>query len=294
VEFGLGAWYVKGGIYEIPKALEKLARELDVEFEFGAEVEKILIENRKAVGVKLKEDEFGEGEEFRAEFVISNADAIETYRRLIEPKERPSFSDKRLEKREPSSSGFVLLLGVKKRFPQLAHHNIFFSDDYPIEFRHIFRVRIPTPNPTVYVCASTKTDPAQAPEGCENLFILVNAPYTNRQVNWSIEAEPYRDNVIKMLEDFGLEGLNEAIDFEEILTPADFEEIFRANRGSIYGVSSNGIFSAFMRIPNKSKDIENLYFVGGATHPGGGMPLVLLSGKMAADLILKEEFSAKS
>lgn len=287
VEFGFGAWYARGGIYEIPKALEKLASELGVEFLFDADVEKILIKNKKAIGVKLK-NELDDEDFLFADIVISNADAVITYRELIEEKDRKSFPDKKLEKREPSSSGFVLLLGAKKKFPQLAHHNIFFSDDYKTEFRHIFDVRIPTPHPTIYISASSVTDETQAPKDSENLFVLVNVPFMRWQVNWQFEAEPYRDVVVGKLEKFGLENLSKSIEFENIITPEDFEYKYRANKGSIYGVSSNGILSAFRRIPNKSKDIENLYFTGGATHPGGGMPLVLLSGKMAADLIFQK------
>ena len=137
------------------------------------------------------------------------------------------------------------------------------------------------------VCASSKSDATQAPKNHENLFILVNAPYTTDKTNWQTEAQSYRDLIIKKLEQFGLEDLENSIELEQIITPADFEKKYAANRGSIYGVSSNGIFSAFLRPPNKSKDIENLYFVGGATHPGGGIPLVLLSGKMASELILR-------
>ena len=286
VEFGFGAWYVRGGIYEIPKALEKLALELGVEFIFDETVEKILIKDGKATGIKLK-NELDDEDFLFADIIISNADAVVTYRELIEEKDRKSFPDKKLEKREPSSSGFVLLLGAKKKFPLLAHHNIFFSDDYHTEFRHIFDIRIPTPHPTIYVSASSVSDETQAPQGSENLFVLVNVPYMRWQVNWDFEAVPYRNVIVRKLEKFGLENLSESIEFEEFITPEDFEDIYRANKGSIYGISSNGILSAFRRIPNKSKDIENLYFTGGATHPGGGMPLVLLSGKMAADLILQ-------
>ena len=290
VEFGLGAWYARGGIYEIPKAMEKLAREMGVEFRFDSTVEKIIIKNGKAVGVQINVEEYGEIEEeiLAADIVISNADAVVTYRDLIEESARPSFSNKKLNKLEPSSSGFVLLLGVKNQFSQLAHHNIFFSDDYETEFHRIFNLKIFASRPTIYVCASSKTDSTQAPAGCENLFVLVNAPYTAEITKWYIEAEPYSDLIIKKLEQFGLIELKNSLEFEQIITPEDFEYIFNANRGSIYGVSSNGILSAFRRIPNKSKDIENLYFVGGATHPGGGMPLVLLSGKMAAELILQK------
>jgi phytoene desaturase len=274
VEFGLGAWSVKGGIYKIPKALTKLAEELGVKFKLSCEVEKILIEGGKAVGILQKNSEI-----LRSDFVVSNADAIETYRNLL-PK-------KRYQKREPSCSGFVVLLGTRKKFNQLSHHNIFFSDDYKAEFDAIFKHKIPAEKPTIYVCATSRTDATQAPEGCENLFILINAPYVNEKVNWQIEAKPYRNLIVKILEKCGLDGLESSIDFEQIITPEDFETKYRANKGSIYGISSNGIFSAFMRVPNKATDVENLYFVGGVTHPGGGMPLVLLSGKMATEMIIK-------
>lgn len=278
VEFGLGAWYPRGGMYEIPKALEKLARDAGVGFRFDSEIEKILVEGKKASGVKLKS-----GEELKSDLVVANSDAVETYRNLL------PFENKKIESREPSSSGFVLLLGVKKRFPRLAHHNIFFSDDYKAEFDAIFKEKRPAQNPTIYVCASSRTDATQAPEGCENLFVLINAPYTSGATSWEREKHGYRDLIIKKLEDFGLKDLESSIEFEQIITPEDFEEKYRANRGSIYGVSSNGIFSAFLRVPNKSKDIENLYFAGGATHPGGGIPLVLLSGKMAAEMIHRRQ-----
>jgi phytoene desaturase len=179
-------------------------------------------------------------------------------------------------------------LGAKKKFPQLAHHNIFFSDDYQAEFNSIFKEKRPAENPTIYVCAASRTDETQAPAGCENLFVLINAPYTSEQTDWEKEKKSYRDSIIKKLENSGLKDLENSIEFEQIITPADFEEKYRANRGSIYGVSSNGAFSAFLRPPNQSRDVKNLYFVGGATHPGGGMPLVMLSGKMAADLIQRE------
>ena len=278
VEFGLGAWYVRGGMYEIPKALEKLAKELGVKIYTESAVEQIVIENGKAIGIRA-------GSEITAaDYVIANSDAVETYRNLIDAKERNKSSAK-LEKREPSCSGFVLLLGTKKKFPQLAHHNIFFSDDYRAEFDAIFKQKIPAPNPTVYVCATSRTDETQAPAGHENLFVLINAPYTSNETDWENEKRDYRNLIIKKLEDFGLKDLNDSIDFEQIITPEDFEKKYNANRGSIYGVSSNGVFSAFMRVPNRARDIENLYFAGGATHPGGGIPLVLLSGKMAAEMI---------
>lgn len=283
VEFGLGAWYVEGGIYQIPRALKKLADEIGIEFRFRSEVENILTENKKAIGVKLKN-----GDSLEADFVIANSDAIETYRNLIDKSARPGFPDKRLDNSEPSCSGFVLLLGVKKKYEQLAHHNIFFSDDYQAEFEAIFDKKRPAENPTVYICATSRTDRTQAPPNSENFFVLVNAPYTNSQTDWRQETKNYRNLIIKKLEGFGLNNLEKSIEFEKIITPEDLESKYLANRGSIYGVSSNSIFSAFMRPPNQSRDIKNLFFSSGSTHPGGGMPLVLLSGKMAADLICRQ------
>ena len=280
VEFGLGAWYVRGGIYEIPKALTKLADEFGVKIRTECAVEKIIVENEKAVGVKLEN-----GENLRSDCVVANSDAIETYRNLLDKK----YFSAKLDRREPSCSGFVLLLGVKKKYPQLAHHNIFFSDDYRAEFDALFKNLRPAKNPTIYICATSRTDATQSPENCENLFVLINAPYTSDKTDWKTEAQSYRDSIIEKLESYGLEGLDKSIEFERIITPEDFESKYRTNRGSIYGVSSNGIFSAFLRVPNKSRQIENLYFVGGATHPGGGMPLVLLSGKMAAELIRRQK-----
>lgn len=276
VEFGLGAWYVRGGMYEIPRALERLANELGVKILTGAEVEKIIVENKTAVGIRVN------GESIGADFVVANSDAIETYRNLLPVR--------KFQNREPSCSGFVLLLGTRKKFAQLAHHNIFFSDDYRAEFDALFKQKIPAPEPTIYICATSRTDKTQAPAGHENLFILVNAPDTSGQTDWEREKQSYRDLIIRKLEqDFGLERLNDSIDFEQIITPADFEKKYRANRGSIYGISSNGFFSAFMRVPNRSREIKNLYFAGGATHPGGGIPLVLLSGKMAAEMITNKK-----
>ena len=272
VEFGLGAWYVRGGMYEIPRALERLAGELGVRISTSSEVEEIVVENKKAIGVRVRSETIG------ADFVISNADAVETYRTLLPVR--------KFQNREPSSSGFVLLLGTRRKFDRLAHHNIFFSDDYRAEFDAIFKEKIPAPHPTIYVCATSRTDASQAPTAHENLFVLVNAPSTSTRVDWEKEKQNYRDLIVRKLEDFGLNGLESAIDFEQIITPADFETKYRANRGSIYGISSNGIFSAFLRVPNRSREVENLYFVGGATHPGGGIPLVLLSGKMAAAMII--------
>lgn len=284
VEFGLGAWYVRGGMYELPAALARLAVELGVEISTDAEVEQIVIQAGRVSGVRLKN-----GELLSCEQVIANSDALETYRSLIGSEARKSYSDQKISKIEPSCSGFVLLLGTNRRYGQLAHHNIFFSGDYPAEFRALFAEMRPAADPTIYICATSRTDPTQAPTGHENLFVLVNAPATDERTNWETEAKPYRDLIVSKLESYGLENLHQAIDYEAILTPRDFQLRYGAYRGAIYGLSSNSRMSAFLRPPNQARDIKGLYFAGGSTHPGGGIPLVLLSGKMAAELLMRGE-----
>jgi len=273
-EFGHGAWYVKGGIHQIPKAIARLAESLGVRIFTGTEVRSLIVREGAVTGIKATD------ESFRADAVVSNADAVDTHRRLLESS---LYSD-----REPSCSGFVLLLGTRKKFDSLAHHNIFFSDDYRREFKDIFEDKRPAEDPTIYVCATSRTDVTQAPEGRENLFVLVNAPYTNDRTDWKMEAREYRNMIIKRLETAGLDDLTRAIEVERIITPSDFESKYNANRGSIYGLSSNGMMAAFKRVPNRSKDFANLYFVGGASHPGGGIPLVLLSAKMTAELLVDD------
>ena len=283
VEFGLGAWYVRGGMYALPSALARLATELGVEIRTDAAVDEILISGGRVRGVRLTD-----GEEQLCDAVVANSDAVETYRRLISPQHRRRFNDRRLARLEPSCSGFVLLVGTARRYASLAHHNIFFSRDYEAEFRALFDDLRPAADPTIYVCATSRTDPTQAPDGHENLFILVNAPATSEHTAWANEAESYRDLILEKLESYGLENLRAAADYEHRITPEDFREVYGAHRGAIYGISSNKLTSAFLRPPNKSREVAGLYFAGGATHPGGGIPLVLLSGKMAAELLLRE------
>ncbi|HYO64248.1 MAG TPA: phytoene desaturase family protein [Pyrinomonadaceae bacterium] len=284
VEFGLGAWYVRGGVYELPRALVRLSRELGAEVRTGAEVEEILFEAGRARGVRL-----AGGETLRGGAVVANADASETYRKLIAPEVGRSRAARRLARAEASLSGFVVLAGARRRYGQLAHHNIFFSRDYAAEFRALFDELRPAAEPTVYVCAASRTDPTQAPPGCENLFVLVNAPATSDRTRWPEEAEGYRDAVMRRLEGFGLEGLRASVEYEHVITPEDFRRTYRAHRGALYGPSSNGLLSAFLRPPNRAPGLAGLYFAGGTTHPGGGIPLVLLSGKMAAELLLRDE-----
>jgi len=217
------------------------------------------------------------------ERVLCNADVVTAFNELIEGRDR---RQKRLNRLEPSLSGMVFLWGVRGTFPGLQHHNIFFSADYRNEFEDIFARRKPPEDPTVYVAITCRTDPGDAPAGSENWFVLVNTPYLVPGVDWSAETSNLRNRILLKLRQQGFD-VADRIEFEQVLTPEHFMRAFGSNRGSIYGISSNTRAMAFRRPANRSRDLRGLYFAGGACHPGGGVPLTLLSGKMAADLILE-------
>lgn len=277
LEFAEGGWYLGGGMYTLARALHKLALDQGVRVETGVEALEIVIEQGQARGVRM-----ANGEVAAADHVIMNVDALHGMRHLIAPEERHVFTDKRLESYEPSCSAFALLLGIDHDYQELGHHNVFFSGDYPAEFRAIFERQVPAPDPTIYVSVTARADPEHAPPGHLNLFVLVNAPVVTDRFDWRREGPAYRDLVIRRLERQGLSNLGCHVRWEHMITPADFATRYGAWRGALYGSSSNSPMAAFLRPPLRSPDVRSLFFVGGSTHPGGGIPLVLLSARAVA------------
>jgi phytoene desaturase len=280
IEFVEGGWYIRGGMYNLARALERLARKLGVEIHTCSPVERVLVRGGAAHGVAL-----ASGHRLEARAVIVNADPRYAYHELLPEQQRMAA---RLARLEPSCSGFILLLGVDRTYPDLAHHNIFFSADYQREFAAIFGKRVPAPDPTVYICATSLSDPAHAPPGHSNLFVLINAPAIGPRVNWAREASGYRDTIIRKLERMGLDQLEQHITYERIIAPDDLQARYNAPGGAIYGLASNQPWTAFLRPPLRARDLARLYFVGGGTHPGGGIPLVLLSGQAVAERVAED------
>jgi len=276
VEYGIGAYGVKGGIYSISRALHEVGKKLGVDFHFGSTVGSILVENREVKGITV------DGERRPYDIVVSNSDVVHTYRTLLQ--DTASKVSRRYFDMEPSSSGCVFYWGVDAKNDDLLLNNIFFSGNYEREFADIWQRRVPPEDPTVYVNITSKLDPGDAPEGAENWFVLVNVPYDSGQ-DWSGMLDRIRKSVLERVEKSLGRNIRGSIRCEGVLLPPDIEKKYRTNRGSIYGFSSNLRTSAFMRQPNRSRGYRGLFFCGGSAHPGGGMPLVLLSGKIAADLV---------
>lgn len=280
VEYAYGGYGLAGGIIALPRALERVARELGVEFRLGARVDRIVVAEGRCRGVEAG------GAHFPADIVVSNADVLSTYRTLLrEPQAREA---QRAERMEPSSSGLVFLWGLAKRFPQLQVHNIFFSGDYRDEFDALFqRLEMPA-EPTVYVNITSKLTPGDAPAEGENWFVLLNAP-RNAGQDWAAVAAQARAAVLKRVSRALGCDVGALIRVEKIIAPPDIERDTGSTHGSLYGIASHSPLSAFLRHPNRSRRIRGLYVAGGSAHPGGGMPLALLSGILAADLAEKYE-----
>ncbi|MBV6685827.1 phytoene desaturase [Bacillus sp. JRC01] len=284
VQLGIGVHYVKGGMYKIAEAMEKLLGELGVDVRLRCEVEDIVTTGSRAEGVRTKL-----GEVVPADLVISNLEAIPAYQSLLGELPEAKTEVEELSKYAPSVSGLVMLLGVDKTYDHLSHHNFFFSEDPKKEFHQIFEEKKMADDPTVYIGISSKTDPSQAPVGKENLFILTHVPPLKKGEDWSRHEEAYREVILNKLERMGVEGIREHIEFEYTFTPNDIQKLYGSNGGSIYGTVTDRKLNGGFKVPNKSRILSNVYFVGGSTHPGGGVPMVSLSGQLTAELILEEQ-----
>ncbi|MFO8008208.1 MAG: phytoene desaturase family protein [Candidatus Brocadiia bacterium] len=274
-----GVWYPIGGTRAVPRALEKLAVELGVDFRKATCVERILVEDGSARGVVTDE-----GEELRFAAVVSNADSVRTHRELLGPDVRARFESRR--RCEPACSGVVLYLGLDRRYDHVRHHNFVFSRDAEEEFDAIYGRGVPAPDPTCYVCAPARTEPAVAPEGGEALYVLVHTPYLHPGQKWTEMLPEYRARILdKLARTGGMDDIEERIVFESVLTPEDILNRYAVLRGAIYGLASHGRLSGAFKPGNRSPDVAGLYLAGGSAHPGPGMPMAVMSGWIAADAL---------
>jgi phytoene desaturase len=256
-----------------------------VELRSGAEVKRILHEGGRTTGVEL-----ASGERVALTAVVSNMDSVRTHRELIGGAEGAAFAGRR--EYEPACSGVVLYLGLRERYDHLLHHNFVFSRDPHEEFEAIYRKGEPAPDPTAYVCAPAATEPAVAPPGGEALYVLVHTPYLRPHHDWKKMLPEYRRVILEKLKTTGgMSDLEDRIVTEHVLTPQGIHDRYRVLNGAIYGLASHGRFTGAFKPSNRSRDLRGLYLAGGAAHPGPGMPMVLMSGWIAADA-LHRDFAA--
>lgn len=278
VEHNFGSYYVKGGIYEIARSLEKLCNEFNIEIHYGNEVTGFETSADK-IGKIFIDSKDGKHHEVRDfDLIVSN------YTNSSELCGEDYFMNE-----DWSSSAFILYMGMDKIFNELSHHNILFSNDYENEFIDIFEKKVLSEDMTIYISISNKDEMNDAPEGCENWFILVNTPALKTPDDWTEEKIfNYKEKILDKINSFDFvlgESIRDHIKFCETFTPADFLKRYNSENGSIYGLSSNSMYSLMRRPKNKSSKYNNLYFTGGNTNPGGGVPLCFLSGKIVAKMI---------
>ena len=271
-----GTYFPKGGMHQITLSLFALAKDIGVEFNLSSPVSKIETQENKITGIRVNQKLIS------ADIVVSNADVVPTYRRLLTDHHAPE----KILSQERSSSALIFYWGVQKEFLKMDLHNIFFSKDYKKEFDYIFNKNLIHEDPTIYINISSKEESGDAPKGCENWFTMINVPNNSGQ-DWDSMIDKARKNILKKLSRLLDHDIDELIEYESIIDPRDIESRTQSFQGALYGAASNNKFSAFLRHPNFKNSIKNLYFCGGSVHPGGGIPLCLLSGKIVAELIKK-------
>jgi phytoene desaturase len=278
VELIGGVWYPRGGTSGIAGALERLAVELKVKILKSKRVTGILLRQKAVAGVVLDD-----GTSIGTDCVISNVDVATTYASLLPAKPPYSWHLENISKQPSSYSAYILLWGVKGKHSELAHHNILFSDNYHQEFRDI-SAGIPPKNPTLYIAITSKTDAHHAPAGHENWFVMAIVPPLNSKFDWTDQSEGYKKVVFDSLKKFGFD-VRDQIVTERVFTPIDLQDQSGSYRGALYGSSPSDLMSMIRRPRPEAANIPGLYFVGGTTHPGGGVPMVMLSGKNTAEIV---------
>lgn len=276
VEFEFGAWYVKGGIYKLIIALCELCSKFNIPVNYNRKLVSFDSENCKIKNLSFEDADSVKYEVKHFDYVVSNF-----------TNNRELTGAKYLDNQDWSMSGFILLMGVDGITGELEHHNILFSGNYSSEFDCIVGKKIPADDMTVYISVTNKSTKEDAPGNCENWFVLVNAPFLSENFQWTFEnTVSYKNKVLDKIEEFGI-SIKNRIKFTEIITPEDFLKRFNSEFGSLYGLSSNSNSLLYKRPKNKSKLYKNLYFAGGNSHPGGGIPLCFLSAKIISKLFLK-------
>jgi len=278
-----GVWYTKGGMTTFIKALQQLFKERGGTIRTNAEVEKIIVQDGSVKGVNVN------GEKIHSDAVVSNADFIHTFKKLIDPNHRKKWTDRRLEKIDYSMSAFLLYIGVEKKYDQLKHHTLVLSQRYRSLIENIFDDKILPDDFSLYLHTPSRTDDTMAPAGCESIYVL--SPVTNLlgNVDWSSMAEIYKNKILAFLEnDFGLENFREKIRVCKVFTPEDFKIKNNNTYGSAWGVEPKLTQTAILRPHNKCKDIRGLYLVGASTHPGAGLPGVMMTAETTEQVLMQD------
>ena len=274
LERRFGVYSAMGGTGSLVNGMVKLLEGRGVPVRLNSEVREIVVEDGCAKGVKL-----ASGEHLRADIVVSNGDTAWTYKNLIEPQHRKHWTDVKIDKGSYSMSLFVWYFGTNRKYPEVPHHTMVLGPRYEALLTDIFDNHKLADDFSLYLHRPTATDPSVAPEGCDNFYVLAPVPHLDSGTDWATRAEPYKEAIAKRLEETLLPGLRGHIISSHVMTPQDFHDDLLSVKGAAFGLEPILLQSAWFRPHNRSEDVRNLYMVGASTHPGAGMPGVLMSAK---------------
>ncbi|WP_411842492.1 phytoene desaturase family protein [Salinicoccus sp. HZC-1] len=287
IEFLYGIWFIKGGMRTMASAMERLFLELGGKIEYDTSVDRIVIEEGKATGVSAGQKTIG------SDFVMCNADFPYAMKNLVkEPGHKGKYKDEKIDKMEYSCSCFVLYLGMDRKYPEIdTVHNFIFSEKLDANINQIFDGSV-IEDPSLYMYMASKIDPTLAPEGKDGIYVLMPlSDIKTMKYQWTAEtSKMYRDKIIGKIRELpGMEDIENEIVTETMVSPLDFEQQFNANNGATFGLKPTLTQSVHLRPQSKATHCDNLYFTGSSTHPGAGVPIVLLSSKIAVGELLKDE-----
>jgi phytoene desaturase len=277
-----GVWFTRGGMYSLVEGLGRYFQELGGTILTGEEVEEITVRDGRATGVRTA------SRELPADLVVSNADPGHTYGSLVDARHRKRWTDRKLARTDWSMSCFLLYLGTRRQYPQLEHHTLILTERYKGLLKDIFGKKILPDDFSMYLHAPTRTDPEMAPPGCESMYVLVPVANQESGLEWSRIKDDFADKVIDFLEEWGLEDLRAEMEVLHVFTPEDFETQLNATAGNAFAINPKFTQTAWFRPHNRSEDVENLYLVGAGTHPGAGVPGVLLSAETTYGCIAED------
>lgn len=282
-ELADGVWFPMGGMYRVIETLVDISEKNGVKYLYNSPVERIELEGDRATGVRLED-----GRVMNADIVVANADLPYVYKEMLPDK---SAADK-IDKMKYTCSAIMYYWGMDKIYEDLKHHNVFLSSEYRASFDRIFEDHTLPDSPSFYIHAPARTDPAAAPEGQDTLMVLVPVGHLDARSkqDWDALTNQARKTVLDKLAHMGMTDLADHIKFEVTFTPRDWRDLYNLDKGSAFGLSHNFMQVGYLRPHNRHKKYKNLYFCGASTHPGTGLPIVLLSARLATERILEDNY----
>jgi phytoene desaturase len=282
LEYEHGVFHPTGGCGSVTKAMARIAREMGVEILLNEPVERVLIEDGKAIGVKTA------NHSLHADAVVVNADFAGAMKRLVPNRLRNKWTDERLAKKRYSCSTFMMYLGIDGRYDDVSHHTIYLAKDYKQNLRDIEDLHQLSDTPSFYVQNASVTDASLAPEGKSTLYVLLPVTHESGSVDWTKEAPRYREIALDQMEKIGITDVRSRIRTEKIVTPSGWASEFDLYKGATFSMAHSLDQMLHLRPHNRFEDIDQMYLVGGGTHPGSGLPVIFESARITSRLLLED------